>query len=203
MRYKFPREFYIPKGSAKIADKLSDAVAYVYTTGNGKPCAAVFFGKQAKPIAHVIYRTEERREDAIKTLFQGRRDSVAFKTQQRAKRAAWVPDYKVGEILHTNWGYDQTNVEYFEVTEVRGKHVVLREIQQESVETGFMSGKCVPLAGKFAEPRYAGDDRGVPIRRLAQEHGIKIDDVRTAFRGRSTKIAGVTVHDSLHWSSYA
>jgi hypothetical protein len=195
MRYKPSRESFIPKkGATKVADKQSDAVAYLYTLENGKPAARVFVGKQAKPVVYSYFRDEARREAAVREAFESRRQSMAFKAELRAKRIAWVPDYTVGEILHTNWGYDQTNVEYFEVVEIKGKHVIVREIGQERTETGFMSGKCAPLRGKYI---------GEPLRRLAQETGIKIDDVRTAFRSRSKKMGGIEVHEPLYWSSYA
>jgi hypothetical protein len=204
MKLKMPREFYIPKKSVKVTDKLSDAVAYVYDSANpagGKtPYAAIFFGKQAKPYTHYRYRTAERREASIKLAFESRRKSLAFKAEQRAKRLAWVPNYKVGEILHTSWGYDQTNVEFFEIVEAKGKFVTLRELAQETVHTGIDSGKCVPLPGQYLKPRYEGDDAGVPIRRLAQEHGVKIDDVRTAFRTRTEKVGTIEVVKPQYFS---
>lgn len=201
-RAQLPREFFIPKNATKVVDKLSDAVAYIYES-NGKPCARVFYGKQSQPVIKCYFTNAERRAAAVQQAFADRRDSLARKADRRKERTAWIPDYKVGEILHTNWGYDQTNVEYFEIIDVKGKYVTLRELAQERTETGFMSGNCVPLPGKYLTPRYDGDDRGVPIRRLAQQHGIKIDDVRYAFRNRTETVAGVTVHRPLGWSSYA
>lgn len=201
-RFYTPREYLIPKGATKVTDKQSDAVAYLYSTPAGEPAAMMFFGKQANPVWRYRYRTPERREAAVKAGFESRRASLAFKADQRKKRTSWVPDYKVGDVLHTCWGYEQTNVEYFEIVEIKGKYAILREIAAESVATGWMQGKCVPLPGQYLTPRYAGDDRGQPIRRLMQEHGIKIDDVRTAHRARSAKVAGVEVHQPLGWSSY-
>jgi hypothetical protein len=49
---------YIPKGSAKVADKHSDAVAYV-SESNGAYYAVVYYGEQSKPIANYRYRTAE------------------------------------------------------------------------------------------------------------------------------------------------
>ena len=58
----FTRESWIPKGATKVADKMSDAVAYLYTTAAGKPGAAIFFGKQNKPVSKYYYRDAARRE---------------------------------------------------------------------------------------------------------------------------------------------
>jgi hypothetical protein len=35
-----------------------------------------------------------------------------------------------------------------------------------------------------------------------QEHGIKIDDVRTGFRARTQIVAGIKVHQPIGWSAY-
>jgi hypothetical protein len=199
VRFKFTREFYIPKGATKVADKLSDAVAYLTMAGT-RPCATIFFGKQAKPISNYSYRDETRRATAVSLAFESRRKSLAFKTEQRAKRVAFVPTYKVGDLFRTSWGYDQTNVEYFEVIEAKGKYVTVREIAQKTVQTGHDQGKCVPLPGQFLKPRYEGDDRGLPLRRLAQQGGIKIDDVRSASFCKPEMISGVPVYSPAYYS---
>jgi len=54
-------------------------------------------------------------------------------------------EIKPGVILYTNWGYDQTNVEFFKVVRINGKKFfTVRELETEKVETGFMSGKKRP-----------------------------------------------------------
>lgn len=202
-RFRPTRESYIPEGSTKVTDKQSDAVAYLWTsTRSGKVGATIFVGKQNKPLANYVYRDEARRAQAIAEAFESRRKTLAFKTDLRAKRKAWVPTYKVGDVFRTCWGYDQTNVEYFELVEIHGKHGIFRELEQERTETGWMQGSCVPLPGQYAKPRFEGDDQGKPIRRLLQEHGIKIDDVRTAWLRSGENVAGVRVIAPASWSSY-
>lgn len=204
MAFKFNREWYIPKNSSKVTDKLSDAVAYLSQFsdkfGNTKLRATVFYGKQAKPVADYSFKTVERRNAAVAEYFTARQKSLAFKTAHKAARTSWVPDYKVGDLLRTSWGYDQTNVEYFEVIEIKGKHLILREIAQKTVQTGHDQGKCVPLPGQYLTPRYDGDDRGLPIRRLAQQNGARICDVRWASRCKPEMVAGVPVYSPAYYS---
>lgn len=180
---KFPREIWVPKGAVKVTDKQSDAVAYLYeatrlASFTPKYGALVFVGKQTKPLWHYTYKNAGVREAAIRQAFLERRASLTYRAGVQAERTGFVHDYKVGDIFRTSWGYEQTNVEYFEVIEVKGKYLILRELQQATKETGWLQGTCIPLPGKFASPRYEGDDRGVPIRRLAQKGHVKIDDVR-------------------------
>lgn len=192
-RNAMPREFYIPKGATKIADKKSDAVAYIYEL-NGAPYALAFFAKQAKPVWHHRFRNDASRSKHIAETFTARQETIAYKAKQDAERKAWRHDYKVGDVLRTCWGYDQTNVEFFEVTEVTGKMLTLRELRAESISTGDMQGKCVPLPGSF---------KGQPIRKLAQQHGVRIDSCRLAQRCEVQTIAGVPVYKPAHFSTWA
>lgn len=188
---RFPREFYIPKGAVKITDKQSDAVAYIYERG-GRPCAMVFFGKADKPAGHFNFKSAERRAQYVKASFEARGERTARVQARRVERAAWVNPYKVGDLFKTCWGYDQTNVEYFEAVAVKGKYVTVREIAQARVEYAWAQGRCVPLPGQY---------KGEPLRRLAQENGIKIDDVRRASFVKPTVVAGVPTYDAAHWSA--
>ena len=43
VRLQATRAFYIPRPSIKVADKASDAIAYLYER-DGKPFAALFIG---------------------------------------------------------------------------------------------------------------------------------------------------------------
>lgn len=121
--------------------------------------------------------------------------AVAYLYERNGRE--FVHSAKVGDIYRTSWGYDQTNVEFFKVVEIRGKFAILREIACASRGDGFGSEKCVPQSGAFLEPRYKGDDQGLPIRRLIQDGRIRIDDVRTAWPW-GERIAGVVVGDAAN-----
>jgi hypothetical protein len=183
MRFKLPREAFIPKGAIKVSDKRSDAVAYLCTNSKGKPRATVFFGKQAKPVADYWFADEARREKRVRELFESRQAHDARITGNRTEAQSFQHNVQVGDIFTTCWGYDQTNREAFEVIEVRGKHAVLREIAM-ACETRGPADKVVPQSGAFLSPRHDGDDQGLPIRRLIQrgynnEPHIKIDECRS------------------------
>lgn len=191
-RFYTPRESYVPKGAVKVADKQSDAVAYLYTlyTRDEKHGVVAFVGNQAKPVGHYIYTNVKRREDYVRGVFEGRRLAMAYKAERAAEKKAFVHDFKVGDILHTSWGWEQTNVNYYEVVEVSGKMLTVRETGASSVDTGYMQGRSRPVAGRFI---------GQPIRCLAQKGGVKIDG---HYAWRVEKDATGTYAEN-HWSSYA
>ena len=135
---------YIPKGARKVTDRKSDAVAYVYTNGRGRPAVLVYYGKQTKPVAHYNYRDMVELEKSVRRYFEGRQAHVKSKAETAAKRTA-EPALEVGDILVSSWGYDQTNVDFYEVTELAGKYVIVRKIGRATVQTGHDAGKCVAV----------------------------------------------------------
>ena len=57
----------------------------------------------------------------------------------------WVKP-KVGDILYSSWGYDQTNIEFFKVVKVSKFSVWIQEIGKEVVEvTGWAHQNVVPV----------------------------------------------------------
>lgn len=60
---------------------------------------------------------------------------------------------KVGDVFHYSWGYEQTNINYFQIVALKGtKQVVIREIAYEITETtGLDSYKVRACKNKFLE----------------------------------------------------
>lgn len=55
---------------------------------------------------------------------------------------------KLGDIFVSSWGYEQTNVDFFEVVKVTPKGVGIVEIGKQSIgDTGGPSVKVVPVPG--------------------------------------------------------
>lgn len=184
----------IPAGAVKITDKLSDAVAYIFADGRGRPCAKVYYGKQAGPVGYHDYRSEAEREKSVARYFAGRQAHDRSQAEYKAARLA--PNaLVVGDILNTCWGYDQTNREFYEVVEVCGQHVVIREIAQARQDTAWEQWKCAPQSGEFV---------GKPMRKLVQ-HGRKvaINGHITASKWNTATVAGVPVGPALSASGYA
>lgn len=165
---------YIPKGSRKVADKLSDAVVYL-SERNGVVYAIGYCGKRAKHDFNFRFRSEKDRAAHVARYFESRRRSVEFKAEQRAKENK-PRILQVGSILRTCWGYEQTNVEFFQVTALIGdKMVELREIAQATKSTGWERWDTAPVPDEFC---------GEPMRRKVSGYdgtSVKIDDVRRAW----------------------
>lgn len=60
---------------------------------------------------------------------------------------------KIGDIFSFSWGYEQTNINYFQVVGLKGtKQVIIREIAYKITETtGYESYKVAPCKDVFLE----------------------------------------------------
>ena len=66
---------------------------------------------------------------------------------------------KVGDIMHGSWGYDMTINEFYQITEIKNKTVVLQEIGTLKKAMGHQDYDVKPRADYFI---------GEPIKRILQ-----------------------------------
>lgn len=190
MRMKPQREFYIPAQACRVADKLSSAVAYLSTNAAGKPVAMVFQGRRQKPDWHYRFATVAAREARVRSFFE----LVRANEGAKQRRQATPHKLTVGDVLRSSWGYDQTNIDYYQVTALIGATMVeIREIGQDTEATGSMSGRCVPVPDRFI---------GEPMRKRGDGESVKIASYAWAYKIEPTEPApGVRVYESSHFSN--
>jgi len=128
---KFPREFYIPKGSTKVADKNSSAVCYFKrferADGQIRFQVAAFYGKRSKPDFNYVYADETKAGLAVANHFRNCQEHDKRVVARRKDRNQ-PHTLKVGTVLYGTWGYDQTNVDCFQVIKVTKGTVTIRRI---------------------------------------------------------------------------
>ncbi|EAR0849892.1 hypothetical protein N4Z11_003659 [Salmonella enterica] len=97
----------------------------------------------------------------------------------------------IGDIFHTCWGYEQTNVEFYQVVSLHGQKTVgLREIARERVEeTSWCSADVRAVKDRFIDD----DIFKRRIRVYGKDHvSVHFSDVTNAYRIAPDK----TVHCS-------
>lgn len=65
-------------------------------------------------------------------------------------------DLEIGDVLYASWGYDQTNIQYYEVVKVTPKTVSVLEIDTAlAADQGddHTHDKVVPAKGQYKDPR--------------------------------------------------
>lgn len=144
---KLTRDFYIPKDASKIFDEHG-VVAFGYET-NGVVNGVAFVGKAQRPAWNYRFRSAEARAEAIQKLVSKQNARATLNAKHKAERKQPVT-LKVGDILTSSWGYEQTNREFWEVTKVNAATVEVRELGQETTEsTGWCQGRSDPKQGNY------------------------------------------------------
>ena len=199
MKNAHKREYYIPTGATKVADKLSTAVAYMapFTKRNGTECTQMvaFNGAAQKPALNFLYRDVNNAWKRIGEFFETVQYCEKTKREAKASRDAAPVGLEVGDVLRSSWGYDQTNIDYYEVTKRIGQRTVeLRKIAARSIEDASMQGQCSPKPGEYI---------GEPFRKQARDGGVRIASYAHAFRVEPTVVAGVKTYSPDRWTAYA
>lgn len=58
----------------------------------------------------------------------------------------------VGDLFYASWGWEQTNIDYFQVVALKGAHTaVLRQIGRDYIGGFSYSGKCRPMRDHFID----------------------------------------------------
>ena len=89
---------------------------------------------------------------------QERRRKESEKRSRLEREAA--DSVTVGDVFVTSWGYEQTNIDYFEVVEKHGQYVTLRPIASRTVEdTGWMQRTVKAVPGSYIDKCALIDDK--------------------------------------------
>lgn len=168
------KQRYIPANSEAREFPAAALTVYCYFNG-ARHCFMAYKGRQGKPAYHYSYTSEGDRDRAIARTVE---QETTREDGKRARREAGH-GLAVGDVVFTEWGYDQTNVDYFLVVRVPSpRSVVLRELESDRIEDGpmSMSGRAVPRLGEFV----AGSKE--LTRRAAGAGYVNVSDSRGAAR---------------------
>jgi hypothetical protein len=140
---------YIPENSTLVDAMGTDAAVYTYER-NGNLCAVAFHGKAGKSDWRHRFPNNEQRDKKIASFIDGRKIRAEAMAERRALQKA-PHTMQIGDILYSSWGYDQTNIDYYEVVGVTKKCVKIRSIESDIFgrDEWGQSGKCRPAPGKF------------------------------------------------------
>jgi len=138
-----------------FSESLPDGSLAMAYEEAGRAFGIAFAGTAGKPAHHYRYRDMGRAIEACQQFLAGRRGHAEYMATRRKERTAYQTTLEPGTVLMSMWGYDQTNIDYYQVVEVSPsrKTVKIRPIAQRSVEgEQYMTGSCWPLADAFTGP---------------------------------------------------
>lgn len=154
-------ERYIPNDYQQ--DHRDEQLHFYYgETRDGEPVGIVFKAKAKNALQRYRFRTTERRDQWRDELIQSYQAHAERKAERKATRQNYKHDVKVGDIFYTSWGWEQTNIDFYQVTQVNGKMATIHQIAGSVTDYhSSMSGEKVATPGAFVE-------RAEPMRKMIQ-----------------------------------
>jgi len=153
-----------------LPEDAPNIVVYLYENRKGKPCAVAYRDKKSKPLFNYAYGNEKARLNHLNQERKWWARDWEQRQAYQAKKAA-PSELQPGDIVYVTWGYDQTNVDFYEVlslTKTR-KSARIRQLETATKESSplAMSGYATPVLGKY--------EGKVETRRTVGKDGVHTD----------------------------
>lgn len=133
-----------------FAPELIYNISLVRFQGRNGRCIAAWTPGMKRPPRYVYKaHTPEEYDKAMERIRQEaerfrRHDEAVARSSEEFRRSL-----RVGDILYSSWGWEQTNIDFYQVIAIRGSAIDLRQLDQRTTEDGYMCGTTVPLPDVF------------------------------------------------------
>tara|TARA_R100001224_G_C3953019_1_gene126405 strand:+ start:62 stop:634 length:573 start_codon:yes stop_codon:yes gene_type:complete len=119
MTKNYASERYIPKHlNTKIRE--NNHFDFYYNNNDEKPECIAFAKKAKNKLFWYRFKNVEQMNQHINNALENAKTREEEKAKYKAERLK-PHTLKVGDILYTSWGYDQTNIDFYKVVKLVGK----------------------------------------------------------------------------------
>ena len=175
---------YIPENAEVIEKEEIKLTVYLYDNHNGKPTAIAYTGKSSKPDFHYNFKDEERRMDFINDKINNRlaikKSNDEWKAKKKKENDKLIDEVKVGDIFYASWGYEQTNIDFYQVVAKSKSMVTVKELNSTREITGHDQGYLTPVKDSFYDDKE--------IKKRLSNGRLNIDSVRSATKLEAEKV---------------
>lgn len=176
---------YIPKDATSLQRRTETPEGLEIWTWEGfnhasqRPAAfaIAIVGRANKALWYHAFRDGSAREKKIRDTIQSQEAKTSAKRERMAERKSFQHGLQIGDILYASWGYDQTNIDFYQVTKLYGKAIGLREIGSKLISSASGSNNVVANPDSFAGPEMKKIPQG------SEKHVyVRIKNSQTAYK---------------------
>ncbi len=176
-----------------FAPELIYNISLVRFQGRNGRCIAAWTPGMKRPRYVYKAHTPEEYDKAMERI---RQEAERFRRHDEAQEkaaAAFRESLRVGDILYSSWGWEQTNIDFYQVVAIRGSAVDLRQLDQRTYAYENFA-LCCRQGQSVRDVRTTVSDlrRGVYIRFvpcLLRRMTSDKTQLLKAYAGQSTEIA--------------
>ena len=199
----FTREVHVHlfQGRGYIPHRVQPEInfaSYINESVDGNYSVVAFEGRMQKPSFYYTFKSREKLEQYVTEAIKRGLACKKAVEQDRAERVNFQHSLVVGDILVSMWGYDQTNVDFYEVTRLVGKKSVeIRRIGGEVTKTQWEGGSVVPAPGYFLLKKES------MIKRVGEGNRLRLNTYSSASPVEYTITDGKKVYKEYEYTTYA
>lgn len=117
-----------------------------------KLTAIFYVGKQSNPLWHIRFQDLESMKKKVITQISNLMSWEDKKRERKEERKNVLANVQVGDLYYDSWGYDQTNIDFYQITNKKGKMIEITPIAKQychEAPSGYMSDNVLPVRDKF------------------------------------------------------
>lgn len=160
----------------------------------------VWEGNRKKPVSNYRYDANsfEKALESEKNWNDRRVQEIKDYEQQCKEDCEKIlKESKVGDVFVGSWGFEQTNVNFYQIVSIKGKKFGFREIKSKAdYNSHYMTGKKVPLENEFLNEE-------VYEKNISKYGNFKINDSIKIKPAEYEMVDGKKVYESMFYSCYA
>ena len=174
-----PRSYLEQNPTAQVETVPEAGITVIRYNGakSGRPAAAVYSGKSDKPLWSYSFGSDSAREQYIADQVEKSKAAMEARQERARAKREFQHGMKDGDILYSSWGYDQTNINFYEVVGVVGKQVLIREVESKAVRHERGADYVVPVPGRFTGAVM----KKIPQKGYRDQPYVKVSNVQTAY----------------------
>jgi putative cell wall-binding protein len=111
--------------------------------------------RKYKVISNFVFLSEEKAMEYATKFVNTQTSKVNEKAERNENRKTILASdfYKIGDIVVNTWGYEQTNVDFFQVIKITNRSIMVKAIRQSVVDGSIyshgMACEVVPSPNNF------------------------------------------------------
>ena len=102
----------------------------------------------------------------MKTLYE----SILSSTKS-GKQSLELDGYHIGDIVVSAYSYSSRHVDFYEITNIKGKTITAKRLLQKVVSGDWQNGTCIPVLGQY--------DTKPEVKCRVGKRGLRINDCYT------------------------
>ena len=172
--------FLLEQDNSEYESHVDGGIQVVkYSPKNAYPVLAIFKDKQKDAFSHYRYSSNEERDLKIIKAVEDYKKTKKIKAERKAN--AKPIEVKVGDIVYTSYGYEQTNIDFYQIVGLVGKSTA------EYVSIGSKVVETTSWCSADVTPDTSIKGNNIQRGRIGQ-YGVKIGSLHASVISPNSKL---------------